>query len=85
MTTERIDHGAEARLCGERAEHATNDMEALTQLVSAQAHATLALVEQQRIANLLAISHWTSTEHLGYKLDALRRGVAGEVWEGLGL
>jgi hypothetical protein len=54
----------------------------------AQAHATLALVEQQRIANLIALAGWRadpSVEEVGTDLDQLRIGVAGEVWEGLGL
>lgn len=59
--------------------------EALVTVTAAQVHATLALVEQQRIANMLLIAHWVSDEHLGRKLDDLRMGVAGEVWEGLGL
>lgn len=49
----------------------------------AQVHATLALVEQQRIANLLTLTALGADR--GVALDDLRIGVAGEVWEGLGL
>lgn len=57
-------------------------------LALAQVHATLALVEQQRIANLITIAGWvvdSSAADVGYDLDKLRTGVAGEVWEALGL
>jgi hypothetical protein len=47
--TERIDHAAEAR---ELLENYAPDY------MVAQVHATLALVEQQRIANLIAISQF---------------------------
>lgn len=89
--TERIDHAAEAR---KTLDHTlsyceTDDnTEALVNVSAAQVHATLALVEQQRIANLLILSGWmqdASKEDIGYDLDNLRTGVAGEVWEGLGL
>lgn len=56
--------------------------------MQAQVHATLALVEQQRIVNLITVAGWvvdSSTEDVGYDLDKLRTGVAGEVWEALGL
>lgn len=75
--TERIDHVAAAtEMLG---------CSAITQDAEVVAHALLALVEQQRIANVLAAAHWVSNEHLGTKLDDLRMGVAGEVWDGLGL
>lgn len=59
--TERIDHAAEARefLALARtipsAEDETNPAAHLA-ILEAQAHATLALVEQQRIANLIALA-----------------------------
>ena len=52
--TERIDHVAEAnRLLSEIAPFQTQHLEVA--MTTAQVHATLALVEQQRIANLIAI------------------------------
>lgn len=54
MSGERIDHVAEAIRLGQRAEQ-TGGIEEVNALhIAAQVHATLALVEQQRIANLLA-------------------------------
>lgn len=52
MTT-GIDHAAEARNHIERAEN-PNARKTLTYTGIAQAHAVLALVEQQRIANIIA-------------------------------
>ncbi len=86
--TERFDHVERAIELGDMATDSWNAVRpeaARAQMEGAQVHATLALVEQQRIANLLAIAHWVSNEHLGTKLDDLRMGAAGEVWEGLGL
>ncbi|MFD4957122.1 hypothetical protein [Microbacterium sp. NPDC058389] len=57
-------------------------------LALAQVHATLALVEQKRIENLIALAGWVADadkESVGIALDELRVGVAGEIWEGLGL
>ena len=54
----------------------------------AQVHATLALVEQQRVENILTVSQMVAErgpEITGFQLDELRVGVAGEVWEALGL
>ncbi|MGH3703000.1 MAG: hypothetical protein ACRDT9_00085 [Agromyces sp.] len=52
----------------------------------AQVHATLALVEQQRLANLIALSAACDPDgDPATRLDDLRMGLAGEVWEGLGL
>lgn len=82
--TERIDHVAEAINYLDATPIETH-AEADRKVVTAQVHATLALVEQQRIANLLTIANWVSNSDLGVKLDDLRIGVAGEVWEGLGL
>lgn len=59
--TERIDHAAEARMHIEWA-HEHQEHEGITErtvtdtALLAQAEATLALVEQQRIANLVALS-----------------------------
>lgn len=52
---DRIDHAADARTWLEGAERADLDERATTALATlAAVHATLALVEQQRIANLQA-------------------------------
>lgn len=64
------------------------DSETANWMMAAQVHATLALVEQQRIANLITAAGWvmdSTKEDFGYDLDKLRVGVAGEIWEGLGL
>ena len=61
MTTERTDHAAEARnlIEVERTPQSmgweTADAQHLANLAEAQVHATLALVEQQRAANLIAV------------------------------
>jgi hypothetical protein len=68
MGTERIDHAAEARLALEWAiewamrdvsvNMATETGEYKSDVIAqAQVHATLALVEQQRVANLIALSN----------------------------
>lgn len=47
-----------------------------------------ALVEQQRIANLIALAKMNgdvNAQEPGVLLDSLLIGAAGEVWEGLGL
>lgn len=61
--TSRINHAAEARLALEYSERRVSANwiaetgEAKSDIIAvAQAHATLALVEQQRIANLIALS-----------------------------
>ena len=51
--SERIDHAAEAR---EWIDAAAGHPGAVSTAILAQAEATLALVEQQRIANLIALS-----------------------------
>lgn len=59
--TERIDHAAEAIKHRDYAESpGPGDPQLATNwLISAQVHATLALVEQQRIANLIAIGQFS--------------------------
>ena len=52
--SERIDHAAEAR---EWIDAAAGCPGAVSTEILAQAEATLALVEQQRIANLIALGH----------------------------
>lgn len=59
---ERIDHAAEALDSLDDAFiEGTNTAVALVLVQAAQAHATLALVEQQRIANLIALATNTHT------------------------
>ena len=53
--SERIDHAAEAR---ERIDAAARHPGAVSTAILAQAEATLALVEQQRIANLIALGEF---------------------------
>lgn len=56
---DRIDHAAEARRAMRQTLDACETDEntgALISIAAAQVHATLALVEQQRIANLVALS-----------------------------
>lgn len=53
--TDRIDHAAEARRLNKLASSVAGDAAARVVLAAAQVHATLALVEQQRIANLIAV------------------------------
>lgn len=54
--SERIDHAAEAVRLIELSSVPPYTDESRTLLAAAQVHATLALVEQQRIANLIALS-----------------------------
>ena len=63
--TDRIDHAAAARKLLARYENASLH---IIEATAAQAHATLALVEQQRIANLIA---------LGYKYYGSREDTEG--------
>lgn len=67
----RIDHAAEARrniegLHDYQSEQGLTDGSLLTVAIEAQVHATLALVEQQRLANVIEVAKWNS--------DALVRG-----------
>jgi hypothetical protein len=56
--TDRIDHAAEARTALAKAQMNPADADVITDpwLLAAQVHATLALVEQHRIANLIELS-----------------------------
>lgn len=72
--TERIDHAAEARALLEK--NATMPgIDAVVTATEAQVHATLALVAEQRIANLIAyVAKWTDDEVL--PIDAeIRKGL----------
>jgi hypothetical protein len=74
---ERIDHAAQALrningLHDYQSEEGMSDASMLTVAIEAQAHATLALVEQQRIANRIALA-------VGIRKDVLLRGTATEL------
>lgn len=56
--TETIDHAAEARQIVET--FYAPSPEGAQMITEAQVHATLALVEQQRLANLISIAMWNS-------------------------
>lgn len=49
--SERIDHVAESEICINYARATESPTEAHLSMIQAQAHATLALVEEQRVAN----------------------------------
>lgn len=54
----------------------------------AQVHATLALVEQLRIANLITLAGWvidSGEDDVRGQLDDFRNGLGDEIWKGLGL
>jgi hypothetical protein len=55
----------------------------------AQVHATLALVEQQRIANQIALAGWIvngeGEGNIRRSIEAFRPRIADEIWKGLGL
>lgn len=62
---DRIDHAAEARKAIESAypialPYDSAEAQYHGALMEAQVHATLALVEQQRIANLIAVATWNA-------------------------
>lgn len=60
--SERIDHAAAAREWAERGFQASEASAEVRCLAQAQVHATLALVEQQRIANIIAIANNVSED-----------------------
>lgn len=82
-TNERIDHAAEAKKILEDLEpHRGQHLELDPQL--AQVHATLALVEQQRIANLIELGEqWEDTGNPA--LDSVAPQLRPEIEEALGL
>lgn len=66
--TDRIDHAAAARRHVEWAhewqgDEGSTDATNIATVLLAQTHATLALVEQQRIANLIALTQETFAAH----------------------
>lgn len=93
---DRIDHAAEAVRAGQQAERAGRHQDRLEHLLNANVHATMALVEQQRLANLIAALTLTPSRLADetIKADAsevtrariaLRNAIRAEVREGLGL
>ncbi len=86
---DRIDHVAKAVEFGNLATDAWNANQreyATALLASAQAHASLALVEQQRIANLIAIYGSEGVVEDGYGSKGVDFGfIVDEIREGLGL
>jgi hypothetical protein len=72
-----VDHAAEALRCIDYSwsPDAVANRSQIGAMVEAQVHATLALVEQQRIANLIALAH-----HVGFGL-----GEVEQIRKGLGL
>lgn len=96
--TERIDHASWAREYIRAAQNAFDDdvtIEARDEptvaenIALAQVHATLALVEQQRIANLIALAHPIKLPSGGEVTHMLHDPVSGAIREdvakGLGL
>lgn len=84
VKTSSLDHEAESQRCLEgvhdwQAEQGITDETMITVTLEAQVHATLALVEQQRIANLIA---YQNSFPVSQKVaDAIR----AEVERGVGL
>lgn len=89
--TERIDHTAAAREALAAAQMNPADADVITDpwLLAAQVHATLALIEQQRIANIIELSHPRRLQNGGeasYMLyDPETFKLRDDVREGLGL
>lgn len=89
---DRTDHIAEARNWLDGAESARTSLAETTAFAAtAQVHATLALVEQQRIANLIALSQGTFpngqryTDHIHRPIDDFAVAMNDDIREGLGL
>ncbi|MBG9886142.1 hypothetical protein ABE10_06150 [Bacillus toyonensis] len=93
MSSDRIDHAAEARKCLHEAGEASGVDDytyADIQVKAAQVNAMLALVEQQRIANLLALWSMPNESKPGFIEAAGLTGDQDEqaarmIREGLGL
>lgn len=67
----RIDHAAEATKAADQTLSYGSygeDAGAIVSMLAAQVHATLALVEQQRIANRLRVAELDLTDEIGYRL-----------------
>ena len=85
---DRIDHAAEARTALSSAAEKPADASVVTDpwLLAAQVHATLALVEQKRIANLIAIYSAQGPVESDYEAAGIDFAGVGElIREGLGL
>ena len=78
MTERKIDHATEAMVCI-KAAHRTDD--GTFTMIQAQVHATLALVEQQRIASLVALRQADSDVIGDFEWEDVDR----DIREGLGL
>lgn len=74
--SDHIDHAAEARTL---VNHTTPHIDGVGRSVDALTHATLALVEQQRIANLIAANPWA------FQDGREQADVRAEIRKGLGL
>jgi len=74
--TDRIDHAAEARAALKGAQMNPADADVITDpwLLAAQVHATLALVEQQRLANLITLAQFSFD---GWEPNAAQRELFG--------
>lgn len=95
--TKRIDHAAESERIAEHlgediiAQEGITDATIIATQLDALRHATLALVEQQRIANLIALSQGTFpngqryTDRLHYPLDEYSVAMNDDIRQGLGL
>lgn len=96
--SERIDHVGEAHACEEaglsimRRHDLAPHMKAVMQFDLARLHATLALVEQQRIANLIALGMYTNADGsraaqhaVTHVVDAYSVGINADIREGLRL
>ena len=88
MTTERIDHAAEANRILDNLNPPDRFVFEQTKLAFAQVHATLALVEQQRIANLIELARFShdagDDQRIFTDLDGAIKW-RNEAAEGLGL
>lgn len=81
---ERIDHAEKAR--EELQGWDMSDAEAPISLAAAQVHATLAVVEQQRIANLIAVYGAEGSTEAGFVSKGVSFSYVGDqIREGLGL
>lgn len=75
--TERIDHAAEARtIIANTQPHQMGHTGNADWIALAQVHATLALIEQQRIANLIAwMDGWDSHDVPAEELERLKKAL----------
>ncbi len=87
--SERIDHAAEARELLDHSVESSDKDAAIAMLhtnaAAAQAHATLALAEQQRIANLIALGEVRVGKRAAWDFDSPEPELRPEIREALGL